>query len=458
MPIKVTCSNCGGVLHAPDDAGGKRGRCPTCGNILPIPAAAGGGGGAELPEPPPAPPGQRPPSFADFAVGPQVGPPPSAEIGRPGKSSMPFNTGGSPDPAPPQRAKPPGEPVDARRASDPFARPGSPAPMPKTARADAPAAAPTEGTVKAWKRCRGGLGLVQAGNFLLFIPVVLLPVYYVVSAVKPDLIPNQPAGFMGIPGVDLATAVPLLGGGGVALLALLLNLFGRLSFAGAPKRSAVGGPAMLSALAALLALCGAIAVVFPNVAMMISGGSPFPVEGKLLFDVPGLEGLIQRLGITFGLGALAVGEFWFSSAVGRVGSALADGKPAARSTRYQLLLGLVAIGLVGTAAVIPGEWFGLWAPGVESRSQGVEFPQYKGRVKTANNPAHEFGNQTNELVAGQWELHVGKQVENAGSLAPVIPPAAFAVVGLLVWLMHLRMVGAARGAVAGWLDAHGNAA
>ncbi len=59
MPIKVTCSNCGGVLHAPDDAGGKRGRCPTCGNILPIPAAAGGSA-SELPDAPAAPPGQRP--------------------------------------------------------------------------------------------------------------------------------------------------------------------------------------------------------------------------------------------------------------------------------------------------------------------------------------------------------------------------------------------------------------
>ena len=46
MPIKVTCSKCQGVLHAPDDAGGKRGKCPTCGTVLAIP---GGSGGSMMP-------------------------------------------------------------------------------------------------------------------------------------------------------------------------------------------------------------------------------------------------------------------------------------------------------------------------------------------------------------------------------------------------------------------------
>jgi hypothetical protein len=36
MPIKVTCQICQGVLHVPDDSLGKKGRCPTCGNILSI--------------------------------------------------------------------------------------------------------------------------------------------------------------------------------------------------------------------------------------------------------------------------------------------------------------------------------------------------------------------------------------------------------------------------------------
>ena len=64
MPIKVTCEKCGGVLHAPDDAGGKKGRCPNCQNILPIPfegsrapsafGTSSGFGGGSSPSNPPA--------------------------------------------------------------------------------------------------------------------------------------------------------------------------------------------------------------------------------------------------------------------------------------------------------------------------------------------------------------------------------------------------------------------
>ncbi len=469
MPIKVTCSNCGGVLHAPDDAGGKRGRCPTCGNILPIPAAAAGSA-TELPDAPAASPGQRPPSFADFALGPQVGPPPGASAesprgGNPGRSSIPFNSG-NPDPAPPQRAKAPAERADAQRASDPFARKGSPTPVPKAATTGAP----TEGTVKAWKKSRGGLMWVQAANFLLVVPVVLLPAYYIALSFKPDLLPDPGPGLFGVKDLTLTTAVPLFAVGGTVLLALLLNLFGRLGFAAAPKRSAVGGPAMLSALGTLIALCAGLATIYPNVFALCTGEPALPDAGGPLFAADSVVGLIQRVGLFAGVAAVAVGEFWFASAVGRVGSALADGKPAARATRYQMLLGLVLIGLVGTGAVIPGPQFGLWAPGYATRNVTEEFPRYvvkketpertvyEQRKQLTDNPAYEVGRETNEMVAGQWEKNVGPLFDPAGAYQSLIPPAVCLLVGLLVWLMHLRMVGAARGAMAGWLDAHGTAA
>lgn len=38
MPIRVACPNCGNVLGAPDAAAGKKGKCPKCGTIIPIPA------------------------------------------------------------------------------------------------------------------------------------------------------------------------------------------------------------------------------------------------------------------------------------------------------------------------------------------------------------------------------------------------------------------------------------
>jgi hypothetical protein len=332
------------------------------------------------------------------------------------------------------------------------------------------AGAPTEGTVKGWKRSRGGLGWVQAANFLLLIPAVLLPAYYITTAVKPDLFAEAIQDRVVLPGLSIPTAIPLFTVGGVVLLALLLNLFGRLGFAAAPKRSAVGGPAMLSAIATLLALGGLIAAVFPNVALLIMAGTPVPAEDTLLFAWNTNEGLIQRVGMFVGVAAVAVGEFWFASAVGRAGSALADGKPAARSTRYQMLLGLVVIGLVGTGAVIPGPQFGLWAPGYAARNTTEEFPRYSERKQPADktvyeqrkqltdNPPYEVGRETNELVAGQWEKNVGPLFDQAGTYKSVIPAAVCLLAGLLVWLMHLRMVGAARGAMAGWLDAHGTAA
>lgn len=444
MPIKVTCSNCGGVLHAPDDAGGKRGRCPTCGNILPIPAA----GGADLPEPPAAAVGQRPPSFADFALGPKVGPPPGGTEGS--RSSIPFNTGAA-NPAPPQRAKAPPEAAEDRRASGPFTRKG-PTPIP------AAAAPPAEGAANAWKKSRGGLGLVQMANFLLFIPAVLLPAFYLAQTFKPDLIPGLDADFPGVKGLDVRTAVPLLAVGAPLLLALLLNVFGRLGFAGAPKRSAVGGPAFLSALAALLALCGVLAVIAPNVVAVIQGDPLFPLPGNPLFEAASAPGLCQRLGLFVGATAVVVGEFWFASAVGRVGSALTDSRSAARSTRYLMLLGLAMIGLVGTGALIPGPQFGLSAPVYEGKTGAEEFPRFEARKKVADNPAYEVGRETNELVAGQWERFVPPLFDQAGTFKPMIPPAVCLLVGLMVWAMHVRLVRAARGAMAGWLDAHGGTA
>lgn len=40
MPIQVTCPSCRGKFNAPDNAGGKRAKCPTCGSAIEIPAVA----------------------------------------------------------------------------------------------------------------------------------------------------------------------------------------------------------------------------------------------------------------------------------------------------------------------------------------------------------------------------------------------------------------------------------
>jgi hypothetical protein len=40
VPIQVTCPSCQGMFNAPDSAGGKRAKCPTCGGAIQIPAHA----------------------------------------------------------------------------------------------------------------------------------------------------------------------------------------------------------------------------------------------------------------------------------------------------------------------------------------------------------------------------------------------------------------------------------
>ncbi len=50
MPIQLTCV-CGKKLTVPDDAAGRRARCPECNAVVPVPGVA--------PEPPPPPPEER---------------------------------------------------------------------------------------------------------------------------------------------------------------------------------------------------------------------------------------------------------------------------------------------------------------------------------------------------------------------------------------------------------------
>jgi hypothetical protein len=51
MPIDVTCPQCGGELEAPDEAAGKKVKCPDCGERIAVPPT----GGAIQPPPAPGP-------------------------------------------------------------------------------------------------------------------------------------------------------------------------------------------------------------------------------------------------------------------------------------------------------------------------------------------------------------------------------------------------------------------
>src|SRR3954454_25050030 len=45
MPISLTCGNCGKGLKVKDEWGGKKVKCPQCGNTFPATPGGGGGGG-----------------------------------------------------------------------------------------------------------------------------------------------------------------------------------------------------------------------------------------------------------------------------------------------------------------------------------------------------------------------------------------------------------------------------
>ena len=70
MPIEFRCSGCSKLLRTPDEAAGKRAKCPDCGTIVAVPAAAA---------PPPTP------DASDFVAGEFL---PSAPLGTP--SANPF--------------------------------------------------------------------------------------------------------------------------------------------------------------------------------------------------------------------------------------------------------------------------------------------------------------------------------------------------------------------------------
>jgi hypothetical protein len=436
MPIKVTCSNCGGVLHAPDDAGGKRGRCPTCGNILPIPAEAPRASVSTLGDQP-APKGPiRNPSFGDFALGPQVGPPPGGMAEPPlvagvGRSSV-SGLGDSAPPTDARRGSMPGlgDKPEPRRATDPFARKGG------GVGASGSAGDVSEGTIKSWRRAKSGLGWVQFANFLFLIPALALPGYFLAQHfTKQTYLTEAEFPVLKLP---QSTAIPLLVGVVPVILGLIVLLIGRLGYSNVPGRSGAKGLALLSVLATIVVLGGVIAICFPSVAYLFmkpqeQAANPDQAADAMpiaLFDSGDSSGLIQRFGMLVGAAMLLVGEFWFASSIGRVGAHLSDGRTAGRSTRYLMLLGLFIVVAVGVAGLAPTA-FGF------------------------GSTAEVVGKESGSWIRQSWIQYVTPQLDNLGEHRAALIPGLCLLGGLLLAIIHFRLVGAARGAIRGWLDRNG---
>ena len=401
MPIKVTCSKCQGVLHAPDDAGGKRGKCPTCGNVLSIP---GGSGGSMIPPEPEQPPAGPSNSSLQMRL-------PSAVFGSPGEDSRkasfaPGLTGpsgyttaplsGGPDARNAPVSRPTPTPPESRKSGDPFSKAGPRAPA---------GAADAEWASQAWRRTRRGLWFVQAGYFLALV-AVLLPAGLTIAMKAGVKLPAKP-GLLKLADVTLADEVRAASFLIPAALAFASVALGRLGATNAPRSSYARGLLRVVALATLMSLLGATAVAV-LVGLQVSGG-----------DLPSLlppdetKGVAQRVGIAVAAVLAPVAELWFVIALGRMGAGLRDDRLASRGTRALVYAGLlyVVAGLL-TYAV----------------------SYYRVEI--------------DRLVDDQLRA----KLSSLGDKQAFVLPAAAIVAGLSVWLVYVRLVGAARGAIHNWLD------
>ena len=435
MPIKVTCSNCGGVLHAPDDAGGKRGRCPTCGNVLPIPA--------EAPKVPQTAvdstkASHRPASFGDFHLGPQVSSPTTAARPAPTVgSALPFaddapasarsSVPSLNEPAVPARRGRGAAPVpppadDRRRPNDPFARKTSGKP-------DGEAG---DRVARRWKKVRGGLWWVRASIPFFLMPILVLNGLKLYEQfIAP--IPIQDPGYSKQAWLTSQQELELVAAIAPFALGVVLILLGRLGVSRVPQIAQTRGLAGFSALATLVVVCSGIAIVFPVAALLALGEKDLPIvvrtnggaEWRLMLPSDN-EGIMQRLGFMIGATAFVLAEVWFAAALGRIGTALNSNRLAGRATRYLVLLGLIFGGLVASGSLAPAYNFSVMPRDVSA--------------------------DTNRLVHDLWNGHAEPLIDKIGNARAAVRPAAFILGGLFIAMVYWRMIGAGRGAVRDWLD------
>jgi hypothetical protein len=401
MPIKVTCPKCQGVLHAPDDAGGKRGKCPTCGNVLSIPAA-GGGGSMIPPEPdslaptpfnaapqPRAPsPFGNPPEDArrsSFASG-LTSPPPVAPVSLPPEARKPVQPRAS-------SMSFGANPNEPRKPNDPFVKTGK---TPATESAQ---------LSKSWARARRGLWYVQAGYFFALVAVLGVAGLMIAELAGVKL-PDKPS-ILKIEEWKMANEIRYAAFVIPALLALLLMTLGRMGAASAPSASYAKGLFQASALTTLLTTLGITAFLAMMVSSMMNGYAP-----KLLLadDAPGM---IQRIGMAIAAVCAPLAELWFVVALGRMGAGLHNTRLAARGTRFLILAGLIFI-VVGIG------------------SYGWSY--YHGQIEET------------------FKTQVLPKLEKLGDKQAMILPGLAILAALFVWLLYVRLVGAARRAIYEWLD------
>jgi hypothetical protein len=350
MPIKVTCNSCAGVLHAPDDSAGKRGRCPTCGAILAIPAD-----GARVAEAPSMPPPQPAAPFGAPSEPLAFPKPPAFGAPEPAKPAFGPSTRSSTAPGALASRLPP----DPRKGME------SPATPPASARSASPAAAK-------WQRAASGLGMVRTG-LVLIVLAVLIPTVIAILEQNGVPLPEKDPGILNAQGLSLANEIKA--GAALALLALggLLITLGRFRFAAVPRESGAKGLAFWAMVATVAAFTGFLVTIGFAISGTTAGAPPklvphpdvlapqaqlqFRIEGyvkHLLLDASDLPGMAQRYGMLAFLVFGGLAEVWFLGALGRTATSLRREFAVGRVTRFVVLMGLIiAVVLFGAL------WFDL---------------------------------------------------------------------------------------------------
>jgi hypothetical protein len=391
MPIKVTCPKCQGVLHAPDDAGGKRGKCPTCGTVLAIPNVT--------------PPAADPSPFGSLGA--------SAPAASPAEERRSPLGGGIPEP-------------DARRdfggrsssasssfgSAEPARRPVA-EPLPQSTRA--PLATPTaspaavDEEIRSWRRMRRGLWWMRCAYFFLMLSVVA-PIGLKIAEHYGVALPTDDPGFLQVQRISQDTEIRLATMVVPLALALPLLIFGRLGVSNAPYTSYSKGLLGMSTIATLFGVGGFVAFAVPTGGQIMAGVIPEKIGDFITDDI---NGHLQRIGFFLMITLLPVAEFWFLAGLGRVGAALRDDRLASRVSRLAIYVGLG--GIISLAA---------WG--------------------ASNHYSSELDRFLAETVKPQWD--------KVGEHQFVVIHGAIILAALIVWFLLARVVGAARRAVWNWLE------
>lgn len=346
MPIKVTCSSCSGVLHAPDDAAGKRGRCPTCGMILTIPAD----GPRVAAEPPPAAPTFGFPQPAE----PQAVPRPPAIGDDAAKSSYGLGRAMTESPTGPVAGKLP--PPDPRRYGDPFAKPGKP-----------PQDASTDARSRKWSSVHRGLGFLRWG-LVFFVLAILLPLGLSALEANNVRLPDRDPGLLNLRGLSQANEIKVAASLVCLLIGGLLFLLGRFRIGGVPHETGARSIARAAAFGTLLSFFGfavyalfAISATFEQAPpkllpaeRVVPPANKLPTRVQAYADVEeyvrelqndshDFPGQAQRFGLLAFVVAGIIAELWFLGALSRLAGYLRSPQSARLINGSSILLGSLVL-------------------------------------------------------------------------------------------------------------------